>query len=93
MELDSRLRSDSGREEVILGIDKFTGLPKLAIELPPEDVEREDRVKIAMSGTSKGYRAKSEDRDMMRKVYLQGEVVYSRRYIIALKRAGVVCDL
>jgi len=48
---------------VILGIDKSTGLPKLAIELPPEDAEREDREKRTMSGTEKGLRAKSVDRD------------------------------
>ena len=51
----NRARSDSWGGEV-LGIDKHTGLPKLAIELPPEDVEKENL-------TMKGVRARSEEGD------------------------------
>ena len=51
----NRVRSDSWGGEV-LGIDKPTGLPKLAIELPPEDVEQENL-------TMKSVRARSEEGD------------------------------
>lgn len=50
----NRSRSDSWGGEPILGIDKHTGLPRLAIELPPEDVEQENL-------TMKGVRARSEE--------------------------------